>query len=445
MVRKFNVNLQQHYKHIWIAILLFSVVTRVGVALYYGNWVPTEHDDYSYSTLGLRLATGHGYTFDRPWYPFTPAETPTAHWSFLYTAFVAAVYALFGFRPVVVRLVTAILAGILLPWITARLTRRLFPQRQWTPLIAALATAGYAFFILYGGRLMTEALYIVTLLWSFERALTLAEAFAAGRPGWGAALGLGVSLGPTALFRQAILPWTPVLFLWLLWRAWRGDARNLVRLHLPALVLAGMTLLAFILPWTYRNYRVYGDFLLLNSNTGYAMYSAQHPMHGTSFQAFEAAPLPEELWGQLSTEAEWDRELMRRGIAFVMEDPLRYLRLSLSRVADYFEFWPTDTSLLNNAGRLLSFTLYLPFMLYGFYLGSKAQYTPALARLERPTALLYLFMVFYSLLHILTWAMPRYRLPVDAVAMPFVALALQRVFVFARGRVRHSSSVENRP
>jgi hypothetical protein len=33
-------------------------------------------------------------------------------------------------------------------------------------------------------------------------------------------------------------------------------------------------------------------------------------------------------------------------------------------------------------------------------------------------------MAFYSLLHILTWAMPRYRLPVDAVALPFAALGI---------------------
>jgi hypothetical protein len=439
MAQNLNMTFQhKYYTRIWTAILLFSVITRLGLALYYGNWVPTEHDDYSYSTLGLRLATGHGYTFDRYWYPFTPPETPTAHWSFLYTAFIAAIYALVGFHPVAVRLVTAVLGGILLPWMTARLTRRLFPDRSWTPLIAALAAAGYAFFILYAARLMTETLYIVTLLWSFERALALSENFAAGRPGWGAALGLGASLGLTALFRQAVLPWVPVLFLWLLWRAWRGERRSFVRLRLPALVLAGMMLLAFILPWTYRNYRVYGEFLLLNSNTGYAMYSAQHPMHGTSFQAFEAAPLPDELWGQVSNEVEWDHALMRRGIEFILEDPVRYLRLSLSRVADYFEFWPTDTSLLNNVGRLFSFTLYLPFMLYGFYLGGKAHYTPALAHLERPTTLLYLFMIFYSLLHIFTWAMPRYRLPVDAVAMPFVALALESIFFSVRGWVHRS-------
>jgi len=134
--------------------------------------------------------------------------------------------------------------------------------------------------------------------------------------------------------------------------------------------------------------------------------------------------------------------LMSRGIAFVVEEPGRYLLLSLSRVADYFEFWPTDTSLLHNAGRLLSFTLYLPFMLYGFYLGGKVQYPSSLSRLERPTALLYFFMVFYSLLHIFTWAMPRYRLPVDAVAMPFVALALERIFLFVRGRIHRNRLTE---
>ena len=41
-----------------------------------------------------------------------------------------------------------------------------------------------------------------------------------------------------------------------------------------------------------------------------------------------------------------------------------------------------------------------------------------------PLALVLLFTAFYSLLHILTWAMPRYRLPVDAVALPFAALTL---------------------
>jgi hypothetical protein len=44
-------------------------------------------------------------------------------------------------------------------------------------------------------------------------------------------------------------------------------------------------------------------------------------------------------------------------------------------------------------------------------------------------------MLFYSTLHILTWAMPRYRLPVDAAAMPFAALAFERVLGWVRANV----------
>jgi hypothetical protein len=225
-----------------------------------------------------------------------------------------------------------------------------------------------------------------------------------------------------------------VLYAWLLWAGWRS--RQLWRVA-RALTVVGLLIVACIAPFTVRNYRVYGQFLLLNSNAGYAMYSAQHPMHGTSFQEHAAAPLPEALRGQGLNEAQWDRALMKLGIGFVIDDPVRYLRLSLSRVLDYFEFWPTDTSLLYNVGRLVSFTLYLPFMAYGLGVALwEGRARGRLSFLASPVALAMLFMGFYSALHILTWAMPRYRLPVDAVAMPFVALALQRL-----GVVRRASAV----
>jgi hypothetical protein len=179
-----------------------------------------------------------------------------------------------------------------------------------------------------------------------------------------------------------------------------------------------------ILPFAIRNYRVYGTFLLLNSNAGYAMYSAQHPMHGTSFQEFAAAPVPDELMGL--NEAQLDRELMRRGIGFVLAEPGRYLLLCLSRVRAYFEFWPSpDTSLLHNLGRSGSFGLAWPLMAYGLWLTlRRAKSLSWRAGSVSPVALIVLFMSFYSVLHILTWAMPRYRLPVDAVALMFAALAL---------------------
>jgi hypothetical protein len=413
---------------ILVLLIAVSVLLRVGAALYMGDSTPPSQDDTSYSLLAASLLSGHGYSFDRPWYPFgKPVGYPTAFWSFLYPAFVAGVYAVFGVHPLAARLVGAVLGGILMPWLVYRLSRRLFPGRERVALLAAGCAACYAYFILYAARPLTETFYIVALLWSLERALALTE-----RPAWGGAVLLGLALGLAALLRQSILPWVPVLFAWLLWAGWRGVRNTPARLALlPAsclLLLATCILALCILPFTIRNYIVYGDFLLLNSNTGYAMYSAQHPFHGTRFEEHEAAPFPEDL--RALDEPAADRALMRRAMGFVLEEPGRYLLLSLSRVEDYFRFWPTaDSSLLYNVGRVVSFGLFLPFMLAGIVLALRRagplRTGADWARFSTtPLALILLFATFYSLLHILTWAMIRYRLPVDAVLMPFAALAL---------------------
>jgi hypothetical protein len=282
---------------------------------------------------------------------------------------------------------------------------------------------------MYAATLMTETFYITALLWSLEVGLRIAHLAREGkRMPWALAVQLGSSLAVATLLRQSILPWVPVFFLYLLWLGWRNKqlASTVARL-----TLSGVLLVASILPWTLRNYRVYGQFLLLNSNTGYAMYSAQHPMHGTSFSEFEAAPLPDDL--PRGNEAAMDRELLQRGMQFIREEPGRYLLLSLSRVRAYFEFWPTpDTTLLHNVGRTGSFGLLLPFLLYGLVLA-----------LRRPSfwtgnGLLLLFAAVYVPLHLLTWAMVRYRLPVDAAWMPIAAWGgvdvAQRVYAFFSGR-----------
>jgi hypothetical protein len=432
--------LLKHRASILVAILAISVLLRVAVALYLGNVVDAPFsltDQRSYHALGARLVAGHGFSFDTGWYPFTLPDTPTAHWSFLYSLYVAAIYAVFGVQPLAVRLVGAVLGGILLPLLVYRWARRLFPGRESVALVAAACASVYAYFVLYAATLMTETFYIVALLWALERAAVLASS---PTPGRGAVLGL--SLGVATLLRQSILPWVPVLAAWLLWVGWRSGR---LRRTLVPLAVAGLLLVLCILPFTVRNYRVYGQFLLLNSNAGYAMYAAQHPMHGTSFQEFDGPPVPPELLGR--NEAELDRELMRRGIGFVLAEPGRYLLLSLSRVRDYFEFWPTPgTILLHNLGRTGSFGLFLPFMLYGLWLvfrrsGLKASWEAWDRFSTTPLALALLFIAFYSLLHILTWAMPRYRLPVDAVALPFAALALLQVArlgfaLLARARAR---------
>ena len=403
-----------NHRALLLAILAISVCLRMAVAVYLGDQVPPGKDETSYSVLASRLQAGFGYSFPEDWYPFAPADTPTAHWSFLYTAFIAAVYAIVGVHPIVVRLIGAVIGGLLLPGMVYRLVSRILPRREWLPLIAAACAALYAYFVLYAAMLMTETFFIITILWSLERAILIEQELKNGqRPNLINLLGLGVSLGIATLLRQSILPWVGVLFIWLVWMGFRHKQ---LKQTIRSLIFSGTVLIMFIIPFTIRNYRAYDDFLLLNSNAGYAMFSAQHPMHGTNFQAFEAAPLPRDISPIPRNEAQWDRVLMQRGIQSIFDDPGRYLLLSASRTADYFMFWPSgESSLLFNLGRVLSFGIFLPLMIVGLWLSRKDW---------QRYRLLYLFIIFYTVLHLLTWSMIRYRLPVDAVLLLFASLGL---------------------
>jgi len=133
--------------------------------------------------------------------------------------------------------------------------------------------------------------------------------------------------------------------------------------------------------------------------------------------------IPEEL-RQLD-EAALDQALLRRGLQFIADDPQRYLLLSLSRIPSYFMFWPsTESGMLSNVSRVFSFGLFLPFMVYGLVLGILRMPKRLGELLAAPESLLVGFGLFYTAIHVLTWTLIRYRLPVDAILVLFGGLAV---------------------
>ena len=177
----------------------------------------------------------------------------------------------------------------------------------------------------------------------------------------------------------------------------------------------------------------FGQFVLLNTNAGFAFYWGNHPVHGSTFVPIlpgdgseYGSLIPAELLNL--NEAQLDRALFVRGLGFALDDPARYLTLSLSRVKEYFKFWPSaESSALSNYARSLSFGLGFPLLLAGLALafgvlpGSKDVASHGDLSAIRLVSLLG---ALYTLVHVLTWALVRYRLPVDAITLPFMALSI---------------------
>lgn len=407
-----------------IAIVVISLLLRVGMGSYLDDkltGLPGTADQLSYHTLAARLLDGHGFSFDRAWWPATEADAQTGMWSFLYTYFIAGVYAVFGSYPLMARIVQSLIVGILHPVLAYFLGRRLGGEA--VGVAAAGVTAIYVYFVYYSASLMTEGFYITGILASLYLSIELAERIRKPEGSSAAlrncSLGLGIALGMTVLFRQVFLLFIPVLLTWV-W--WVGGRRSLVAVGVSSAIVAIM-----VLPFTAFNYVRFDRFVLLNTNSGYAFYWANHPIYGTQFEPI----LPDEMGSYQALipddlrsldEAALDQELLKRGLGFVAADPLRYLKLSLSRIPIYFMFWPSaESRVISNLARTLSFGLFLPFMIYGLV---RSWIHHGATALRRPVGLLTLFVVVYSAIHLLSWSLIRYRLPVDAVLVIFAGLAL---------------------
>lgn len=417
-------------------VIVVSTVLRIGAAVYHGPSIverPGVTDEVSYHALAVRVSDGHGFTFGSNWWPATRANEPTAHWSFLYVLLLAAVYAIAGPAPLLARLLQASIVGVLHPWLAWRIGNRLFGPA--VGLASAAVTALYGYFVYYSGALVTESLYIVAVLWVFDIATAMVcrssppDRVAAVRP-W---VLLGFAAAVATLFRQAFLLMVPIVLAWTAWQVFRrrnDDGRPVVSLG----ALAGRAVIALalvamaMLPFTVRNYRAFGQFVPLNTNAGFVMFWANHPVHGTWFQPILSygainygTMLPQDIKGL--NEAALDRELLRRGVGFVKDDPVRYLRLSMSRAVEYFKFWPSaDSGRTSNAVRVLSFGLLLPLLVSGMAITFRRTRD---AVCQSPGAsLLLLVAAAYTIVHLLTWTLVRYRLPVDAMVIPFAGVSL---------------------
>ena len=124
-------------------------------------------------------------------------------------------------------------------------------------------------------------------------------------------------------------------------------------------------------------------------------------------------------------EGKLDQALLKLGIGFIIDDPKRFLLLSVSRMREFFKFWPSaESGLVSNISRVGSFGIALPLMLYGLVVSLRFLRRPRTLYQRSEIVLLDLFILFYSGIHLVSWALIRYRLPVDAVLLLFAALAV---------------------
>lgn len=394
-----------------LVILAFAFLVRLATAIWLGDKMEVlpaggTHDQVSYDMLAHRLATGHGFTFPTRWYPWIEPDTVTSYYSGTMVLHLAAIYYVFGYHPLIARIFYTLL-GTWICYFVYRIGNRISGTRAG--LLAATSAAGYAYLILYSAALLTETPFIFFLLLAIDTTFTLLLQDDVKH--W---VLLGIALAGTILFRMAVLPFVVLLLLWIFYN---HQTHKLPLKIWQYLIPVGIIIIA-VLPWAVRNYILFDRFMLLESQFGHVFWNSNHPERDLEFEVAWVAPIPTELANL--NEVDLTNELARQGIQNVLSDPLRFLLLTLNRIKVFFMFWPSaDSSPISNLARVLSFGVFLPFMLYGLLIS---------LRQWKKCLILYLFLVIHLGVYLISWVMIRYRIPADTVLLVFAGLGLSDLY-----------------
>ncbi len=269
-----------------LIILLLALGIRVSLAVSYPR---SAFDEDRYTIPAVNMLAGHGFSVNVE-EPYLPAE----HAVPAYPLFVAAVYAIFGERPLAVRIAQSVM-DLVTCLLVAFLSFSLAPPSLRRPAaISALVIYGcLSWFTLNWTRyVLTEmlALFFTTL------AVALGVvALKRGRWWWllvGATCGLALLTRPDSVLLVLAL----VLFL-LLQIVRRAAAPNVVNLLLFCLAIP-----VVLAPWIARNYLAFERFQPLASEyafagdeympTGYLKWIRTWMTDETYFPAFTPAFLP---------------------------------------------------------------------------------------------------------------------------------------------------------
>jgi 4-amino-4-deoxy-L-arabinose transferase-like glycosyltransferase len=313
----------------------------------------------------------------------------------LYLAFI---YKIFGYVPLVARFVTAILSTVIVGLLYL-LTKRLFNYK--VALLAALIAALYAYLIFYGVTLVTETPFILSIIVAITLAYDLAE-----KPNLWKWIGLGMALAISVLFRMAVVFYIPFLLGWVYFQG---------KMRASYLLIPATMIVLAVLPITIRNYQLWDRFLLLESQFGHVFWNGNHPDSQGNFHPFRTYPIPTEVL-ESGNDAEITNQLFRMGVDNIVNDPNLFLKLTITRLREYFKFWPTsDSTLYANLLRVISFGIMWPFALAGLIL-SRHKW--------RSLFPIYLFMLIHTGVYAISWTMIRYRIPLDALLIIFAAYGL---------------------
>lgn len=402
----------------WILAAVFvGLVARLCFSFLYWTDKPLTHDEREYLALASSLQAGHGFT-----YPSTHEVGTSQRFGRApgYPAFLAAIGVSDSHQstPARVKIVQALL-GALVIWMLGTTARRAAGERAG--VIAAGIAALYPPLVWTSSYVFSESLYMPLALGSVmllaaARRHALLEGNA--RAGGATALLAGLVAGLALLVRSGMLVFLPFAAIWFITRRqWSLAA---------AFCIAAAVVVA---PWTLRNAREHGRFMLVASDGGVTFWTGNHPL---SRGEGDLAANPDLKRAEIAfrqahpglTAEQLEPLYYRDAVNRILERPGWWIGLVLKKL--FYTFVPVGPSYTLHSTKYLLATVIpycvlLPFAVAGL---------PRLFRRENAATPLLLLAGSVVLTGLIFFPQERFRIPVlDPTLIVSAAIVLARAQV----------------
>jgi hypothetical protein len=235
-----------------------------------------------------------------------------------------------------------------------------------------------------------------------------------------------------ALTNPSVLSVLPFVLAWLVYVTWKNSPRSF---HLIA--VASFTFVLILIPWTVRNYRVFGAWVPLRSNFGLELWLGNNPA-GNEVNSFALHPFLNTAEGQQFKrlgEFAYMAAKEHDATEFIRSAPGTTFRFVLHRIA-MFWFAVTDRPRTDWSGAPLYVkALLLPNFLMILFSWLGAALT---VRARNPQAFLFAaVLLVFPLPYYATHALVRYRFPIDPVITVLSVYGLVCATTWAHRRYRN--------
>lgn len=399
------------HRSIWFIVLVAFVLRLAVITIGHTYHITPRRDHFQFGwemgRLARSIAQGHGFSS-----PTDLLSGPSAWTAPVYPYILAGVFKIFGVYTAasawVILAFNSIFAALTC-WTIYLCACRIFGKA--TAHASAWTWALFPYLIYYPVRVVWEVsfttFFLTVILWLTIRI--------ADGPRWRDWLIYGLLWGLVLLTNTAVVILLPFFLAWLIWKR----SERPLRFSGPVLCLlvAGIC----VVPWTVRNYHVFGRFIFIRDNLPLELHEANNNASSGLWTRTEHPgnnPASMRRFQELG-EIRFMDEKAQQVQEFIRENPAEFLSFTLKRIW-YFWAAPPQTQIV--AGYDLWIARHVQFLLAAAF--AFAGLIVAFWKKNPYRWLLAPFLLIYPLPYYLVNPFPRYKHPIEPVMLMLIVYVL---------------------